>query len=176
MKIQSCYGITMELFQISRYVSAPALTTLIVLISTPQPFTMRFPRADIHELLTSDLLHQAIKGAFKDHLVQWVEDYLNLIYGPSKAKSILDEIDRRYVGPCLFEPAITPHRIALAPLFPGLRRFKQGRNFKQWTGNDSKALMKVFDSFYGVRFVYLPRPGLHERTRRLCTFRYHQDF
>lgn len=29
------------------------------------------------------------------------------------------------------------------PAFPGLRRFKQGRNFKQWTGNDSKALMKV---------------------------------
>lgn len=37
------------------------------------------------------------------------------------------------------------YRIALAPLFPGLRRFKQGRNFKQWTGNDSKALMKVLD-------------------------------
>jgi hypothetical protein len=34
-------------------------------------------------------------------------------------------------------------RIALAPPFPGLRRFKQGRNFQQWTGNDSKALMKV---------------------------------
>lgn len=35
------------------------------------------------------------------------------------------------------------HRIALAPPFPGLRRFKQGRNFQQWTGDDSKALMKV---------------------------------
>ena len=29
------------------------------------------------------------------------------------------------------------------PPFPGLRRFKQGRNFQQWTGDDSKALMKV---------------------------------
>ena len=34
--------------------------------------------------------------------------------------------------------------ISLAPPFPGLCRFKQGRNFQQWTGNDSKALMKVF--------------------------------
>lgn len=34
--------------------------------------------------------------------------------------------------------------ISVVPLFPGLRRFPQGRGFKQWTGNDSKALMKVF--------------------------------
>jgi hypothetical protein len=33
--------------------------------------------------------------------------------------------------------------MAVVPLYPGLRRFKQGRNFKQWTGDDSKALMKV---------------------------------
>src|SRR5579872_2392078 len=34
-------------------------------------------------------------------------------------------------------------RVALVPLFPGLWRFKQGCNFQQWTGNDSKAFMKV---------------------------------
>jgi hypothetical protein len=67
------------------------------LTSVPQPFMMRFPRADIYELLTADLLHQAIKGAFKDHFVQWVEDYLKEIYGSSRAEAILDEIDRRYV-------------------------------------------------------------------------------
>lgn len=58
---------------------------------------MMFPRVDIHELLTSDLLHQVIKGVFKDHLITWVEDYLKILHGPSKAESILDEIDRRYV-------------------------------------------------------------------------------
>jgi hypothetical protein len=33
--------------------------------------------------------------------------------------------------------------IAAVPAFPGLRRFPEGRGFKQWTGDDSKALMKV---------------------------------
>ena len=33
--------------------------------------------------------------------------------------------------------------IANAPPFSGLRRFPKGRGFKQWTGNDSKVLMKV---------------------------------
>ena len=58
---------------------------------------MRFPQADIHELLTPDLLHQVIKGTFKDHLVQWVEDYLIATQGAPKTEVILDEIDRRYV-------------------------------------------------------------------------------
>ena len=34
-------------------------------------------------------------------------------------------------------------RIAAVPPFPALRRFPEGRGFKQWTGDDSKALMKV---------------------------------
>ncbi|KAG1756916.1 uncharacterized protein EDB91DRAFT_1233597 [Suillus paluster] len=35
-------------------------------------------------------------------------------------------------------------KIAAVPSFPGLHRFPQGRHFKQWTGDDSKALMKVY--------------------------------
>jgi hypothetical protein len=34
--------------------------------------------------------------------------------------------------------------IAAVPPFPGLHRFPHGRRFKQWTGDDSKALMKVY--------------------------------
>lgn len=34
-----------------------------------QPFTHGFPRADIHTLLSLDLLYQLIKETFKDHLV-----------------------------------------------------------------------------------------------------------
>ncbi|KAJ6522687.1 hypothetical protein B0H10DRAFT_2249900, partial [Mycena sp. CBHHK59/15] len=81
------------------------------------PFTWTFPRADIHELLSPDLLHQVIKGTYKDHLVAWV------------GEKIMADIDRR---------------IAAVPPFPGLRRFPEGRGFKQWTGDDSKALMKVY--------------------------------
>ncbi|KAE9387156.1 hypothetical protein BT96DRAFT_960446 [Gymnopus androsaceus JB14] len=93
------------------------------------PFTAHFPRADIHEMLSADLLHQVIKGCFKDMLVDWVIDYLTIEHGEARANEIIDDIDRR---------------IALVPAFPGLRRFPHGRRFKQWTGDDSKALMKVF--------------------------------
>jgi len=56
--------------------------------------------------------------------------------------------------------------IALASSFAGLRRFPEGRNFKQWTGDDSKALMKVnssqvilsiqLRSLMNFKQVYLP--------------------
>ncbi|KAJ7070469.1 hypothetical protein C8F01DRAFT_1206314 [Mycena amicta] len=73
------------------------------------PFTHDFPRADIHEMISPDLLHQMIKGTFKDHLVTWVGEYLDVAHPPATANAIMDQIDRR-----------------------------------QWTGDDSKALMKVY--------------------------------
>ncbi|KAF5338761.1 hypothetical protein D9611_013338 [Ephemerocybe angulata] len=93
------------------------------------PFTHSFPRADIHELMAPDLLHQVIKGTFKDHLVEWVMLYLRNLHGEAKAAEIIADIDRR---------------ISSVPPFPGLRRFEDGRDFAQWTGDDSKALMKVY--------------------------------
>lgn len=60
-----------------------------------QPFTYDFPRADIHEILTPDILHQIIKGTFKDHLVTWVGEYLVLEHGETRANEIMDDIDRR---------------------------------------------------------------------------------
>ncbi|TFK58959.1 hypothetical protein BDN72DRAFT_873109 [Pluteus cervinus] len=99
------------------------------IISDIMPFTHGFPRADIHELISPDLLHQIIKGTFKDHLVTWLEAYLVGEHGPTEADRRLADIDRR---------------IRAAPPFPNLWRFPVGRRFKQWTGDDSKALMKVF--------------------------------
>ncbi|KAG2052978.1 hypothetical protein BDR06DRAFT_982938 [Suillus hirtellus] len=81
------------------------------------PFTAYFLRADIHELLAPNILHQIIKGTFKDHLVKWVDEYLVITYGEAQAQLIWADID---------------HCIAV------------GQRFKQWTGDDSKALMKVF--------------------------------
>ncbi|KDQ54264.1 hypothetical protein JAAARDRAFT_196640 [Jaapia argillacea MUCL 33604] len=93
------------------------------------PFTYGFPRADIHDLLSPDLLHQVIKGTFKDHIISWVNEYLHLVHGETRANEIIDDIDRR---------------ISAVPPFPGLRRFPDGRDFTQWTGDDLKALMKVY--------------------------------
>ena len=98
------------------------------LMADSQPFTSDFPHANIYDMISPDILHQVIKGVFKDHLVKWVCEYLHQEHGETRANAILDDIDRR---------------IAAAPPFPGLRRFPQGRRFKQWTGDDSKALMKV---------------------------------
>jgi len=77
-----------------------------------QPVTNKFPRADIHELLSPDILHQLIKGTFKDHLVTWVGEYLTAKHGKAGAKVILDNIDQR---------------IAMVPLFVNLWRFHEGR-------------------------------------------------
>ncbi|KAG1717847.1 uncharacterized protein EDB91DRAFT_1241042 [Suillus paluster] len=84
---------------------------------------------DIYHLIAPDLLHQVIKGAFKDHLMAWVELYIMKTHGKRDGLHILDDID---------------HRIVAVASFAGLRHFPQGRGFKQWTGDDSKALMKVY--------------------------------
>ena len=42
------------------------------------------------------------------------------------------------------------YSISAVPSFPGLRRFPDGRDFSQWTGDDSKALMKVIPSLMAV--------------------------
>ncbi|KAH9970250.1 hypothetical protein BJV74DRAFT_784509 [Russula compacta] len=60
------------------------------------PFTHRFPRADIHELLMPDLLHQVIKGTFKDHIIMWINQYLVEEYGEARAHEIIADIDHRY--------------------------------------------------------------------------------
>jgi hypothetical protein len=60
-----------------------------------QVFTEAFPRAEIYELLSPDLLHQVIKGTFKDHLIEWVIDYIKKGHTQRDAKRIKDIIDRR---------------------------------------------------------------------------------
>ncbi|KAJ7835286.1 hypothetical protein B0H14DRAFT_3871183 [Mycena olivaceomarginata] len=67
------------------------------------PFTHGFPHADIHELLSPDLLHQVIKGTFKDHLVTWVGECLEIVHGKKDAARIMADIDRRCL---LFLPLV----------------------------------------------------------------------
>ncbi|KAH9013947.1 hypothetical protein EDB85DRAFT_2076528 [Lactarius pseudohatsudake] len=127
------------------------LWNLYGVVGDVEPFTTDFPRACVYELLSPDLLLQLIKGTFKDHLVQWVTAYIRRKHRGAPGKAILDDIDRR---------------IAAAPLFAGLRRFHEGRGFKQWTGDDSKALMKV----------YLPAIEGHVPNKMLYAIRSFLDF
>ncbi|KAE9393610.1 hypothetical protein BT96DRAFT_959029 [Gymnopus androsaceus JB14] len=99
------------------------------IVADLRPFTASFPRADIHELISPDLLHQLFKGTFKDHLVDWVFEYLDMTYPKKEVEERKADIDQRIA-------ATTP--------YPGLRNFHEGRGFKQWTGDDSKGLMKIF--------------------------------
>ena len=88
------------------------------------PFTNDFRRADIYELIAPDLLHQIIKGVFKDHLVEWVEKYLRRMHGDTRTNEILDDIDRQYVLLSMASHSwqLTPihPRIAAMATFPGL--------------------------------------------------------
>jgi hypothetical protein len=110
-----------------------------------QLFPDFFPRANIYELVSPDLLHQLIKGTFKDHLVEWVTNYISKRHPGVLGKAILADIDRRWVHSHIncTDKSYPCSSIGAAPPFGGLRRFPEGRGFKQWTGDDSKALMKV---------------------------------
>ena len=64
----------------------------------------------------------------------------------------MDDIDKRYVVLTLSTMGVMLiyTSISVVPPFSRLRRFPQGRGFEQWTGDDSKALMKV-----GLSSLYL---------------------
>ncbi|KAG1837632.1 hypothetical protein DFJ58DRAFT_846379 [Suillus subalutaceus] len=72
--------------------------TLLIILSkhcselVSKPFTNYFPQADIHKLLSPDILHQLIKGAFKDHIVTWVHKYIEAQYSENEVNRILDDI------------------------------------------------------------------------------------
>jgi hypothetical protein len=67
------------------------------------------------------LLHQAIKGAFKDHLVTWVVDYLGITQTESQANKILDDIDYRCVTDFFpyWHQAHTPRKNRCRTTIPG---------------------------------------------------------
>ncbi|KAK7037494.1 hypothetical protein VNI00_010986 [Paramarasmius palmivorus] len=93
------------------------------------PFTFSFPYAGIYDLITPDLLHQLIKGVFKDHLVTFTCKLLLVTHGKVGGRAVIKEIDRR---------------ISAGSEYNSIRRFYDGRDYSQWTGDNSKALMRVY--------------------------------
>ncbi|EEB96621.1 hypothetical protein MPER_04215, partial [Moniliophthora perniciosa FA553] len=74
-------------------------------------------------------LWNSIKGAPQNHLVTFICKLIIKNHGKAAGQRIIKDIDRR---------------ISTVPDFPGIRWFHDGRDFAQWTGDDSKALMKVY--------------------------------
>jgi hypothetical protein len=147
------------------------------LIIDSQPFTHDFLCANIYDMILLDMLHQLIKGIFKDHLVMWVCNYLLKVYGETQANAILNDIDRWYIPPTTHRltllwcwEVLTYNSIAAVPFFPGLCQFPQGRHLKQWMGDDSKALMKVCLSLHSGPMKHFSQTfaGISPCNCRLC--------
>lgn len=97
-----------------------------------------------------------IKGTFKDHLVSWVHQFIKDNNTEADAARIMDDIDRKcvsFLSILLFYHTETFDRISAVPVFPGIRRFTEGRNYERWTGDDTKALMKVSPVSHMIRKV-----------------------
>ncbi|KDQ06425.1 hypothetical protein BOTBODRAFT_60621 [Botryobasidium botryosum FD-172 SS1] len=76
------------------------------------PFTNGFLCVDITQLLAPNLLHQVIKGTFKDHLMDWIWQYLKIEHSKTRAKWIMDDIDRWQYSKALMKvilPALVGH-------------------------------------------------------------------
>ncbi|KAN0140196.1 hypothetical protein V8E53_002092 [Lactarius tabidus] len=122
------------------------------------PLTHSFPQANIHKLLAPDLLHQVIKGIFKDHLILWVGLYLECVH--SKA--------------CHHLSYSFLLRISIVPSFPGLQWFPDGHNFTQWTGNRAIAeylpsvLVHCISTFMDTCYITLQNAISASLCHELC--------
>lgn len=104
-----------------------------------KPFWEDLPHCNIFACLTPDILHQLHKGMFKDHTVKWVTRLMqpdsertreSTKTAQKRARPTETEVDRRF-------KAMTSHG--------DLKYFKKGISLvSQWTGNEYKAMEKVF--------------------------------
>ncbi|KZT55278.1 hypothetical protein CALCODRAFT_437467, partial [Calocera cornea HHB12733] len=92
---------------------------LLGLLPIAHPFWSELHVSDIFEAMTPDLLHELHKGLFKDHLVKWTMDVLDV-----------QRLDERY-------KSLSAHH--------GLLAFPHGiSKVEQWTGTEYRNMEKTF--------------------------------
>ena len=77
----------------------------------------------------------------------WVGNYVYETHGKKVALEIIEDIDHQWglfvkVNKYKLSSNLL-FSISAVPPYPGLCQFPDGQDYKQWTGDDSKALMKV---------------------------------
>lgn len=84
------------------------------------PYWSTLPLVQLQTLFPPDILHQLLKGMFKDHVFTWCVT----------AIGDKQEVNRRF--------KVLPH-------FPGLKHFRNGvTGGSQWTGNEFRSMIRVF--------------------------------
>ncbi|KAK4701767.1 hypothetical protein P7C70_g4462, partial [Phenoliferia sp. Uapishka_3] len=118
-----------------------------------QPYYHKFG-IDGHALIISDLLHQLTKGQRQPHTSRESQLKLPLHPLPGVFKDwTLDHLIKVYLknaagGGAPYDRVMREiaRRMEVLPPFSALRRFKDGIEFTNWTGKDSKALMATVSS------------------------------
>ena len=100
-------------------------------------FAWEFPHVDIHAIMMVDLLHQLHKGIMQ-HTLQWLESLGADLY-PSGGKKNRDKNGKKIATNWKHN---LDERFRQAPRGTGLQVFKHFSEVKQWTGQESKQIVR----------------------------------
>lgn len=117
-------------------------------------FMWSFQRANMHEIMHVDILHQCFKGVIHRSLNNWILKALQDLYGHTHATTTLDE------------------RFRIVPAFPNIKRFFSYSTVSQWTGVEQKMLLR---QVVPVLAPILP-PAMIQFVRAMVDFTLHAQY